>query len=144
GVAVAEKDVLYVFRIDAELLQLRYSDGFDFILEAGIDQHNAFRGRKYVHGRFRIADGIDVVENFQRFEIRRIIVLRSRMARDAIEVVWFSEELISTGNFPRCVRMLQRLRIVRLRRKRSTTSLTKSDKGNTKNQGRDQNQSLQF
>ena len=115
-VSVAEENVFDLSRIKAELLQVRHESGFHFIFKTGIDQHQALRRGQHVCGRFRVTDGINVIENLDRLEIRRGLAVCSRGANRAVKVVRFHQKRIVACEFLRRFNMNKGLRIVRLLR----------------------------
>ena len=70
GVAVTQQHILHVRGIEPQLLQPRDHDGLDPVGVAGVDQDDALRRGDGIHRCFRVADGVDIVEQPHRFQLR--------------------------------------------------------------------------
>lgn len=104
-VAMAEQDEFNFCGIEPHFLQAGDNDRFDAVRVSRVEQEDAIRRRDCIHGRLGVPDGINVIEQFDRFEFGRIRIVGSSIGRNAEEVVRLSQECIIAGEFLRRIDM---------------------------------------
>src|SRR5262245_4425428 len=94
-----DKDVFDPGRIEPELAESRDEDGFHSFRVSGIDQHDPVGGRDRIDRRFRIAYGIDVIEELYWLQLGGVRIVRSCIGRNTKEVERLAQEGIVTRDF---------------------------------------------